>query len=96
MLAKVKVPKVHDLKKTDKKTLKSWYKLLVLGRMIDERAPNYLKQALGWSYHAPYAGHDAQENSGLYNYPPEYQLIYSSEGVLCVPCRCHFMPYIPC
>ena len=49
MLAKVKVPKVHDLKKTDKKTLKSWYKLLVLGRMIDERAPNYLKQALGWT-----------------------------------------------
>jgi 2-oxoisovalerate dehydrogenase E1 component len=30
-----------------------------LGRQIDERAPNYLKQALGWSYHAPYAGHDA-------------------------------------
>ncbi|MBD65722.1 MAG: 2-oxoisovalerate dehydrogenase [Halobacteriovoraceae bacterium] len=59
MLAKVKVPKVHDLKKTNKKTLKEWYRLMVLGRMIDERAPNYLKQALGWSYHAPYAGHDA-------------------------------------
>lgn len=59
MLAKVKVAKVHDIKKTNKKTLKEWYKLLVLGRMIDERAPNYLKQALGWSYHAPYAGHDA-------------------------------------
>lgn len=29
-----------------------------LGRQIDEKAPNYLKQALGWSYHAPYAGHD--------------------------------------
>ena len=27
--------------------------------MLDERAANYLKQALGWSYHAPYAGHDA-------------------------------------
>lgn len=55
----MKVAKVHDLKKTDKKVLKEWYRLLVLGRMIDERAPNYLKQALGWSYHAPYAGHDA-------------------------------------
>ncbi len=55
----MKVSKAHDLKKTDKKTLKEWYRLLVLGRMIDERAPNYLKQALGWSYHAPYAGHDA-------------------------------------
>jgi 2-oxoisovalerate dehydrogenase E1 component len=32
---------------------------MVLGRMLDERAANYLKQALGWSYHAPYAGHDA-------------------------------------
>lgn len=31
---------------------------MVLGRKLDEKAPNYLKQALGWSYHAPYAGHD--------------------------------------
>jgi len=31
---------------------------LSLGRQLDERAPNYLKQAIGWSYHAPYAGHD--------------------------------------
>lgn len=31
---------------------------MTLGRQIDNRAPNYLKQALGWSYHAPYAGHD--------------------------------------
>ncbi len=29
-----------------------------LGRILDEKAPNYLKQALGWSYHAPSAGHD--------------------------------------
>lgn len=43
---------------TDKQTLESWYDLLTLGRQIDEKAPNYLKQALGWSYHAPYAGHD--------------------------------------
>jgi len=51
--------KHHDIKKTDKKTLGSWLHLMILGRMVDERAPNYLKQALGWSYHAPYAGHDA-------------------------------------
>ncbi len=43
---------------TDKETLKKWYYLMSLGRKLDERAPNYLKQALGWSYHAPYAGHD--------------------------------------
>lgn len=54
----MKVVKVHSIKKTDKETLKEWYRLLVLGRLVDERAPNYLKQALGWSYHAPYAGHD--------------------------------------
>lgn len=58
MLMKVKT-KQHDIKKTDKKTLEKWLHLMILGRMIDERAPNYLKQALGWSYHAPYAGHDA-------------------------------------
>jgi 2-oxoisovalerate dehydrogenase E1 component len=55
----LKVVKHHDIKKTDKKLLKKWLHLMILGRMIDERAPNYLKQALGWSYHAPYAGHDA-------------------------------------
>ncbi|HSB63852.1 MAG TPA: thiamine pyrophosphate-dependent enzyme [Thermoanaerobaculia bacterium] len=29
-----------------------------LGRLLDDKAPNYLKQGLGWSYHAPCAGHD--------------------------------------
>ena len=47
-----------SLESTDKETLKKWYSLMTLGRQIDEKAPNYLKQALGWSYHAPYAGHD--------------------------------------
>jgi 2-oxoisovalerate dehydrogenase E1 component len=46
------------LETLEKETLKNWYYLLSLGRKLDERAPNYLKQALGWSYHAPYAGHD--------------------------------------
>ena len=55
----VKIPEKFSIKKTDKKTLIKWYELLVLGRLIDERAPNYLKQAIGWSYHAPAAGHDA-------------------------------------
>lgn len=55
----MKIVKHHDIKKTDKSTLAKWLHLMILGRMIDERAPNYLKQALGWSYHAPYAGHDA-------------------------------------
>ncbi|HDO06681.1 MAG TPA: 2-oxoisovalerate dehydrogenase [Bacteroidetes bacterium] len=46
------------LDNTEKETLSKWYRLLTLGRQLDEKAPNYLKQALGWSYHAPYAGHD--------------------------------------
>ena len=55
----MKVAKKYTLKNTDKDVLKQWYSLLSLGRKLDDRAPNYLKQAIGWSYHAPYAGHDA-------------------------------------
>jgi 2-oxoisovalerate dehydrogenase E1 component len=51
--------KRFKLNTVDKETLRNWYHLMSLGRKLDERAPNYLKQALGWSYHAPYAGHDA-------------------------------------
>src|SRR5512140_1760404 len=39
-------------------TLKNWYRLMHLGRLLDEKAARYLKMAKGWSYHAPYAGHD--------------------------------------
>ncbi len=35
------------------------YRLLVLTRLIDDEAPNFLRKNLGWSYHAPCAGHDA-------------------------------------
>jgi len=38
--------------------LRRWYALMHLGRLLDDKAPNYLKQGLGWSYHAPCAGHD--------------------------------------
>ena len=53
-----KVEKKYSVKSTPKAMLKKWYELMTLGRLLDERAPNYLKQAIGWSYHAPYAGHD--------------------------------------
>jgi len=43
---------------TDKTILEKWYHLLTLGRAIDEKAPVYQLQSLGWSFHAPYAGHD--------------------------------------
>lgn len=42
----------------DAEELKRWYGLMHLGRTLDDKAPNYLKQAIGWSYHAPCAGHD--------------------------------------
>ncbi|MCC6150477.1 MAG: 2-oxoisovalerate dehydrogenase [Planctomycetes bacterium] len=37
----------------------SAYRLMYLGRLIDNEAPNFLRKAMGWSYHAPNAGHDA-------------------------------------
>jgi 2-oxoisovalerate dehydrogenase E1 component len=60
---KSNVPENYSVKKTDKETLLKWYKLLFLGRTLDERAPNYLKQAIGWSYHAPAAGHDGIQHA---------------------------------
>ena len=35
------------------------YRTLCLGRLLDDEAPNFLRKNLGWSYHAPCAGHDA-------------------------------------
>ncbi|MFC2087055.1 thiamine pyrophosphate-dependent enzyme [Bacteroidota bacterium] len=55
----MEVKKRYSIKSTDKKTLEKWFYLITLGRAIDDRAPNYLKQAIGWSYHAPSAGHEA-------------------------------------
>ncbi len=57
-MEELKVPKIHTIKKTDQETLREWFRLMTIGRAIDEKAPNYLKQAIGWSYHAPFAGHD--------------------------------------
>ena len=51
--------KKYSIKTTDKETLKKWFHLMTLGRATDNKAPAYLLQSLGWSYHAPYAGHDA-------------------------------------
>lgn len=74
----VQVKKPFGIKYTDKETLLKWYYLLALGRKIDDKAPNYLKQALGWSYHAPYAGHDA---------------IQMALGQVFVPSLDHLFPY---
>jgi 2-oxoisovalerate dehydrogenase E1 component len=58
LVTDLEVPKRFGIKSTEKELLSKWFYLLVLGRALDDRAPNYLKQAIGWSYHAPYAGHD--------------------------------------
>ncbi|MFP4369099.1 MAG: thiamine pyrophosphate-dependent enzyme [Candidatus Kapaibacterium sp.] len=42
----------------DKETIIDWYKQMHLGRRLDEKAALYLKMAKGWSYHAPFGGHD--------------------------------------
>ncbi|MHC4954220.1 MAG: alpha-ketoacid dehydrogenase subunit alpha/beta [Planctomycetota bacterium] len=35
------------------------YHILRVARLIDDEAPNFLRKNLGWSYHAPCAGHEA-------------------------------------
>ena len=52
------VQKRYGIKKTDKETLRRWYYLLYLGRLLDEKAPSYLLQSIGWQFHASNAGHD--------------------------------------
>ena len=42
----------------DRKQLLEWFRLMNLGRITDTAAANYLKKAMGWSYHAPCAGHE--------------------------------------
>ena len=51
--------RVSALPDVSREELKKWYGLMHLARVLDDKAPNYLKQGLGWSYHAPCAGHDA-------------------------------------
>jgi 2-oxoisovalerate dehydrogenase E1 component len=55
----VELSQVSALPEVSREELKKWYGLMHLGRALDDKAPNYLKQGLGWSYHAPCAGHDA-------------------------------------
>ncbi len=47
-----------DMTGFDKDTIIDWYKFAHLGRRLDDKAALYLKMAKGWSYHAPFSGHD--------------------------------------
>ncbi|MHC4836905.1 MAG: alpha-ketoacid dehydrogenase subunit alpha/beta [Planctomycetota bacterium] len=42
----------------DHDTLKAWYRTVHLGRLIEDKAYIYIRKGMGWSYHAPFAGHD--------------------------------------
>ncbi|GAB5464918.1 MAG: hypothetical protein Kapaf2KO_03540 [Candidatus Kapaibacteriales bacterium] len=55
---KVKLHSEFSFEGFDDVTVKEWYKLQHLGRRLDEKAALYLKMAKGWSYHAPFGGHD--------------------------------------
>lgn len=47
-----------DFSGFERETILKWYRLNHLGRRLDEKAALYLKMAKGWSYHAPFGGHD--------------------------------------
>lgn len=47
-----------DISGFDRDTILEWYRIINLGRRLDDKAALYLKMAKGWSYHAPFGGHD--------------------------------------
>ena len=82
----MEIPVKFSIKTTDKDKLAHWFYLMVLGRTIDDRAPNYLKQALGWSYHAPYAGHDGIQLSigQVFNRETDHLFPYYRDMLTCI------------
>ncbi len=42
----------------DPQTVVGWYRITHQGRLLEDRAVGYIRKAKGWSYHAPFAGHD--------------------------------------
>ena len=83
---KMDIPRRFSIKTTEKETLARWFHLLVLGRALDDRAPNYLKQAIGWSYHAPYAGHDGIQLAigQIFNRQTDHLFPYYRDLLTCV------------
>jgi len=66
--------------------VRKWYAVMQLGRVLDDKAPNYLKQGLGWSYHAPAAGHDAIQLALGMTFRPgrDYLFPYYRDLVTCL------------
>ncbi len=67
---------VSGLPDVSREELKKWYGLMHLARVLDEKAPNYLKQGLGWSYHAPCAGHDAIQLALGMTFRPNHDYLF--------------------
>ncbi|MBM2813273.1 MAG: dehydrogenase component [Ignavibacteria bacterium] len=47
-----------DTRNVDNETVIDWYSQIHLGRTLDDKAALYVKMAKGWTYHAPFGGHD--------------------------------------
>ncbi|PYP82273.1 MAG: 2-oxoisovalerate dehydrogenase [Blastocatellia bacterium AA13] len=63
-----------------------WYRLIHLGRLLDDRARTYSLQGKGWSYHASHAGHDGiQVALGLVFRPKkDYLFSYYRDMLTCL------------
>src|SRR6266478_2145153 len=63
-----------------------WYRLIHLGRLLDDRARNYLRQAKGWSYHASHAGHDGIQVAigGAFRPNKDYLFPYYRDMLTCL------------
>jgi 2-oxoisovalerate dehydrogenase E1 component len=84
----LQIPKIYSIKKTEKELLKDWFYLMTIGRAIDNKAPNYLKQAIGWSYHAPYAGHDGIQLASGYFFEKkkDHMFLYYRDMLTAMAC----------
>jgi len=78
--------RISGLADVSREELKKWYGLMHLSRVLDDKAPNYLKQGLGWSYHAPCAGHDAIQLALGMSFRPnrDYLFPYYRDLATCV------------
>lgn len=59
------------------------YRLLFLARLIDDEAPNFLRKNLGWSYHAPCAGHEGIQLALGCSFRPSFDYLFPYYRDLC-------------
>ncbi|MHC4931773.1 MAG: alpha-ketoacid dehydrogenase subunit alpha/beta [Planctomycetota bacterium] len=59
------------------------WRILRLTRLLDEEAPNFLRKNLGWSYHAPCAGHEAIQLALGFSFRPSQDFLFPYYRDLC-------------